>query len=420
MTLRPGRSARMRAASSTPVISGMAWSVSTRSRVRARRISARASRPDRASITRWPRSSSIAALFSSTRGSSSTTRTTWDVSKVWDGGTRGPATERGDGSATACAATGSQISAVVPEPGRLRSARRPCDWAASPCTIERPSPVPLPTPLVVKNGSCARARTASSMPVPVSATDRHSIVPASSGPAPSRSAPSSSPARAAIVTVPPPGIASRAFTTRLRRASSSWWASTRAGGSRSGKRVSIRISGPIERCRRSAIPRTSRARSTGSGRSSWRRAKASMRWVSAAPRSAPCTALSRRRSRRGSSGRRLRISSRLPSTAISRLLKSWATPPVSWPTASIFWAWARAPCAWARASWARRRSVMSRVTLAKPTCTPSPSRIGSMTTLAQNRVPSRRRRQPSASNLPAASAVASARAGTPCARSSSV
>ena len=28
----------------------------------------------------------------------------------------------------------------------------------------------------------------------------------------------------------------------------------------------------------------------------------------------------------------------MPPTAISRLLKSWAMPPVSWPTASIRWA----------------------------------------------------------------------------------
>ena len=33
--------------------------------------------------------------------------------------------------------------------------------------------------------------------------------------------------------------------------------------------------------------------------------------------------------------------SRLPSTAVSRLLKSWAMPPVSRPIASIFCAWNR-------------------------------------------------------------------------------
>jgi hypothetical protein len=38
--------------------------------------------------------------------------------------------------------------------------------------MERPSPVPSPTPLVVKNGSVARFSVASSMPVPVSLTER--------------------------------------------------------------------------------------------------------------------------------------------------------------------------------------------------------------------------------------------------------
>ncbi len=38
---------------------------------------------------------------------------------------------------------------------------------------------------------------------------------------------------------------------------------------------------------------------------------------------------------------------------VSRLLKSWAMPPVSWPRASIFWAWRMACSAvlWAVRSW---------------------------------------------------------------------
>ncbi len=36
--------------------------------------------------------------------------------------------------------------------------------------MERPSPVPLPVPLVVKNGSAARFNVCSSMPTPVSET----------------------------------------------------------------------------------------------------------------------------------------------------------------------------------------------------------------------------------------------------------
>ena len=58
-----------------------------------------------------------------------------------------------------------------------------------------------------------------------------------------------------------------------------------------------------------------------------------------APRWAAWMALSSRPVIRGSSGSRLRTSSRLPRIAISRLLKSWATPPVSWPMASIFCDW---------------------------------------------------------------------------------
>ena len=48
------------------------------------------------------------------------------------------------------------------------------------------------------------------------------------------------------------------------------------------------------------------------------------------------------------------------------------------------------------------------------------SRMASITTLAQKRVPSLRSRQPSASNLPSRVAVSSALAGTPAAWSSSV
>ncbi len=69
-------------------------------------------------------------------------------------------------------AVGSHISAVVPSSGRLATRRRPPDCSARPCTIGSPSPVPLPTPLVVKNGSMAWARVPSSMPMPVSDTDR--------------------------------------------------------------------------------------------------------------------------------------------------------------------------------------------------------------------------------------------------------
>ena len=76
------------------------------------------------------------------------------------------------GAGNACA-RGNQSSAVVPPPKRLDRRSAPCDCAAMPCTIDRPRPVPLPMPLVVKNGSVARASVAPSMPVPLSATVRH-------------------------------------------------------------------------------------------------------------------------------------------------------------------------------------------------------------------------------------------------------
>ena len=93
---------------------------------------------------------------------------------------------------------------------------------------------------------------------------------------------------------------------------------------------------------------------------------------------------------------------------VSRLLKSWATPPVRRPIASIFWACTRASRARSISRWASRFSVMSRVTLAKPRSWPVSSRIGSMTTLAQKRSPFLRTRSASPSNLPSLRAVSSA------------
>ena len=121
-----------------------------------------------------------------------------------------------------------------------------------------------------------------------------------------------------------------------------------------------------------------------------------------------------------SAGSRLRISCRLPSTTISKLLKSWAMPPVSWPIASSFCAWNSCSRASSSARWVALRSVTSRVILAKPITRPVASRIGSITTLAQKVVPSLRTRSASFSNRPSRSAVSSARCGMPAARSSSV
>jgi hypothetical protein len=76
----------------------------------------------------------------------------------------------------------------------------------------------------------------------------------------------------------------------------------------------------------------------------WIREKASSWPVSLAPRRVDSSAVSAIRFSRGSSTREA-ISSSPPMIGVSRLLKSWAMPPVSWPTASIFCAWRSASSA---------------------------------------------------------------------------
>ena len=59
---------------------------------------------------------------------------------------------------------------VVPTPISLYTPTCPPDCLTIPYTVASPSPVPLPGPLVVKNGSNARAFTSAVMPHPVSET----------------------------------------------------------------------------------------------------------------------------------------------------------------------------------------------------------------------------------------------------------
>jgi hypothetical protein len=93
---------------------------------------------------------------------------------------------------------------------------------ASPCTEARPSPVPLARlGLVVKKGSAARATSA----VPVHAgsrrrtTSMRRIAALATGPCAGQDR---GPRAARRAMLPTPGMASRAFTTRLSRARTSW------------------------------------------------------------------------------------------------------------------------------------------------------------------------------------------------------
>ena len=60
---------------------------------------------------------------------------------------------------------------VLPLPTSLSTVTSPPDCFAKPNTCDRPSPVPWPTSLVVKNGSKMRPNWSGGMPLPVSSTD---------------------------------------------------------------------------------------------------------------------------------------------------------------------------------------------------------------------------------------------------------
>ena len=60
---------------------------------------------------------------------------------------------------------------VVPSPGALATLIAPAWSATVPYTDAKPSPVPLPIGLVVKNGSKMCSRASGLMPSPVSVTE---------------------------------------------------------------------------------------------------------------------------------------------------------------------------------------------------------------------------------------------------------
>ena len=214
-------------------------------------------------------------------------------------------------------------------------------------------------------------------------------------------------------------MASRALMVRLSRLSSSRLGSTRTGG-RFG---AISLVSLMSLCRlwRSSCKVFCRVvlGSINCVCSGCRRAKSSNLRVMLAPLSTAVRMVSSWRSSRGSVVCRAPRSV-APRMMVSRLLKSWARPPVNWPSASSFCACINCSRASSRRCWASRRSVMSRVILARPISLPCLSYTVSSTVSAQKRLPSLRSRQPSSRNRPSRSATESARSGFPAARSSSV
>ena len=110
---------------------------------------------------------------------------------------------------------------VEPWPSSLCAWMIPQPRVTIPCTEARPSPVPLPTSFVVKNGSNNRDITCGVMPVPVSLTVMTWKVPGATGGCALTSSASSSTAAVPIVKVPPSGMASRALTARFNTICSS-------------------------------------------------------------------------------------------------------------------------------------------------------------------------------------------------------
>ena len=84
-----------------------------------------------------------------------------------------------------------------------------------PYTVERPRPVPLPTSLVVKNGSKILPITSCVMPQPVSSTSISAYSPAATPDPDSFRLSRSLTLRVRIDRVPPFAMASRALTARL-------------------------------------------------------------------------------------------------------------------------------------------------------------------------------------------------------------
>ena len=202
---------------------------------------------------------------------------------------------------------------------------------------------------VVKNGSKILARVAASIPQPESATERTTNGPAAS----SVGTCSGSTFAVLIVSVPPAGMASRAFRARLTSTCSTWPGSACTSPRSAPSAVTTSMCSPIRRCSILFVSTTIVFRSTMRGCSTCLRPKARSCCVSDAARCAACSIAST--SARRPTSRASRLPSRKPLCTVmtvSRLLKSCATPPARRPTASSF-------CAWYRRSSSCLRSLTS-------------------------------------------------------------
>src|SRR3990172_2025346 len=137
-----------------------------------------------------------------------------------------------------------------------------CPWLCFtiPYTVERPSPVPFPGGLVVKNGSKTRDRIFTSIPHPVSLTRNVTYFPGLPTGCKDTDLSSMSRFAVSIVSFPPPGIASRALTARLTTTCSICPGSAFTLPNDSAENVVSSMSSPISRRSIISMPKRTRLR----------------------------------------------------------------------------------------------------------------------------------------------------------------
>ncbi|QEL16825.1 hypothetical protein PX52LOC_03798 [Limnoglobus roseus] len=209
-TLAPGWASARATATACPPRPGITTSVTNRWIGPACPTVARAATAaSLASRTLYPHPTNTQRVKARTPSSSSTSRT---VSVPW-GGSRLP--RRVFDSLATDSTRGRYTLNVVPTLTSVHTSKCPSLCFTMPWTVARPRPVPLPGPLVVKNGSKILACTSAVIPHPVSVTLSKTYAPACMFGWVAAYPASSSTFRVSIVSRPPPGMASRAFTAKL-------------------------------------------------------------------------------------------------------------------------------------------------------------------------------------------------------------
>src|SRR5580704_87661 len=322
---------RNRIASSVPRIRGITTSVtSTSIDFFCCSASSSASIPSFAAITSYPLALRNSQASSRTASSSSASSTVPTPRFICRNASFCSLTE------TASVVCGRNISKRVPWFTALSTQIYPPLCFTIPYTVERPSPVPFPSSLVVKNGSKILDFVCSSIPCPVSATTISTYFPAITGGCARAYFSSSTTFCVVTVNFPLLLIASRAFTAKLTNTCSICDGSALICASRSPGRNLYSISSPSSTGIILFTSAITAFKSSTCGCSTCMRLNASSCRVSAVARSAAfftcitlcCTGL---KLPSFSSSKSL-----CPLITVSKLLKSCATPPASLPTASIF------------------------------------------------------------------------------------